>query len=80
MLLHHPIESTTATPVNSGEKTALVLTGFATIALCYAFSILLIVAREAEHRLHRIETSASCDAPADQQPARPVREGIQSVL
>src|SRR4030095_14767853 len=41
--LHHPIESSTARPLDGGEKTALMLTGFSTIALCYAFSILLIV-------------------------------------
>jgi hypothetical protein len=44
MLLHHPIDSRTARPLNAGEKTALAITGFATIALCYAFSILVILA------------------------------------
>jgi Zn-dependent protease with chaperone function/tetratricopeptide (TPR) repeat protein len=44
MLLHHQGESRTVRPLTGSEKTALALSGFATIALCYAFSIFLILA------------------------------------
>ena len=44
MLLQERMESKVEKPLNGAEKTGLVLTGLATIALCYAFSIVAILA------------------------------------
>src|SRR5262245_50987959 len=43
MLLQDAVKSRVETPLNSGQKAALVLSGAATIGMCYAFSTVAIL-------------------------------------